>query len=279
MPCGTVLRRNLSWQRPACCRAVPPVGFVKCITDSLDRALKHQVPFWMTERYGHGQPAQKPSIMLQLRWRAHSQRIKLLGFPYTHLFTAICWSGRACQTDSKLGIQYFAGSPVKRHKDSTLHKTILHRCRKIRLVTDNLSLRKYLMQILGCCLARVDGPLAPLQQADRLDLCHWVGHLAAVPKLVDPNFFSGQPWPLLTFIQFVPWMWKPSNLNGAARWTCGWIAQQPDSLTKLFRTLSEILVGRSFLSKRLGCISDAALAKLVRLSRERFCITMTPSPQ
>ena len=57
-----------------------------------------------------------------------------------------------------LGIQYFVGSHFKCHKDHKLHKTLVSRCRKIRMVTRNLNMRRQLVHILVVAMLRWMGP-------------------------------------------------------------------------------------------------------------------------
>ena len=64
-----------------------------------------------------------------------------------------------CQTSFKLlGIQYFVGSRKQCRNDEKLHKSLLERCRKIRIVTKNTELRKRLVQILVVSMLRWMGP-------------------------------------------------------------------------------------------------------------------------
>ena len=119
-------------------------------------------------------------------------------------------------------------------------------------MTDNLSLRKCLVQILVVALL---GWMGPWQ--------HFSKQTAWTSATESAIWGASQSWSIqISFLVNPGHSWHSPNLcHGrgshqiwiAARWTCGWIAQQPDSLlTKGLRTLSEILVGRSFRSNTVG---------------------------
>eukprot|EP00435_Cladocopium_sp_Y103_P001287 s1514_g1.t1 len=179
-----------------------------------------------------------------------------------------------------LGIQYFIGSNVLCHQDSRLHQAILTRCRKIRMVTNNIQLRKLLVQMLVVSMLRWMGPWQRFRKdtlrgwATAIETAIWghktppgrskylfwtiVANLRCYPACaLDVEAILSEWRRQVAVMTDRPSLPSTPHRAAVAMQRLGW------------STLSNHIWSTPFGQIRVGWISDMQLSKLIRLSWAR----------